>query len=272
MTKLMTAEQAFNMSMNIYPILYSAKTIEDARFKFFDHIFNTIGNGNNTLEDFKANFTINSSNQHLIDSFPSKYITSQPLYTCYTKIKDTVGGFHIPDQHSALLGIYTKEEIQKMPEVKSYIQANDVKNDDILFIPYPNFQKEYSMIWRYDLTKIDESWFKAAKEYYLHAKEFFHSDLVNLYHNAAPIDEKEMQKSIQEYEFFFQKYKKENVTQEEYYQTISKNYNHFYDGDTKKFIQERWNKEKNRILNFIDETLEKIEPLLSPNIKVKKKI
>lgn len=79
----MTAEQAFNVSMNEYPSLYTSYSLERAKMKFYDHIFNIIGNGFGDMEEFKEEHTINKFNKHLIDSFPDKYISNTPLYMAY---------------------------------------------------------------------------------------------------------------------------------------------------------------------------------------------
>ncbi len=263
--KLMTAEQAFNYAMNKHPSLYTEDNIADAKFKYFDHIFNTIGNGYGNFREFSAEHTINDENKNFIESFPEKYITSKPLYYAYTKVKK-IGSFEMGESGSELPGLYTEEELKSKPEVLYKVQSNRSIHKDReqqfgykeSLLPYPNFSREYSMVWRMDMSKLDASWMDAAKEYYVRAKEFFNSEASQFYHGAAPKVESMMDELIASYEKNFIRYKKDGMTEIQFNEAISKAYELNYDGDTKAFIEKRWEVEQKRILKFIDKTLDKL--------------
>lgn len=260
MQRIMTAEQAFNYSMNMHPTLYSSESVELSKFKFFDHMFNTIGNGIRSLEEFIERHIINENNESFTKSYPEKYISSQPLFIVY-KEHQMIGNHKSPKHGTEIIGLYTQAEVNEMPDSYSTIQINKKYKfvDEKDFSPYPNYKKEYSMVWQMDLSKLDKSWTEYAIWYYEKAKEFFHSDNVSDYHGAYPKTEKAISRIIADYDSAFERYKKDNMTEEEFYKAISDAYELEYDGNTQDFIQRRWNKEFSRILSFIDETLLKLK-------------
>lgn len=270
----MTAEQAFNVAMNMYPSLYGGDSLLSAKFKYYDHIFNTIGNGYRDMKEFKDSHTITSKNIHLTQSFPEKYITGEPLFYAYTEVKER-HGYNIGKQSSSLPGLYTKEELNSMSQVKHAMQTNANYFDEIIiFNPYPNFDKDYSFVWE-DISKLDKSWPESALVFYQKCQEYFASDKVSNYHYACPkdIEIEKWKESIEIFEENFAKYKTEGITQSEYNQKISKAYEIEYNGDTKDFIKRRWEKEHARINEFLNETVERLEAMLTPEItpKTKKK-
>jgi len=259
-SKIMTAEQAFNVSMNTYPSLYSAPTLEMAKDKFYDHIFNTIGNGYRDTEEFLHGHTINKSVIELMESFPEKYIGNTPLYTAYTAV-DNSRGLEMPVHDSILEGLYTKEELETMPHVATSIQSNSREFDDDRegiddkFSPYPNFKKTYSMVWNMDMNAIGKSWIEAGIVYYEHMRNFFNSEKYHWYSGAIPKDEVDLEIMVSDYEKMFKHYTKEDMTEAEYFKAISDAYEIEYTGDTEQFIRNRWDKELARIHAFIDETI-----------------
>lgn len=260
--KVMTAQQAFNVAMNEYPTLCSADSLDDAQFKYFDHIFNVLGNGYRDLQEFINNHWTGKHNEHLLESFPSKYISSQPLYRAYTKVRK-IGTIDIPDYDSAIDGIYTEAELKELEGVAISIpNKSQFYDDEPSFpIPYPNFMQDCSMVWRMDMTKLDSSWTEAAIWYYEEVRKFFKSDKASYYHRAVPTNDRAKKDLISDYEKMFLRYKKDGMSQEEFFEAISDNYELEYDGDTEAFILARWNKELERINLFIDETLDMLKTI-----------
>lgn len=263
--KVMTAQHAFNVAINLHPILYSSDTLDDAKFKYFDHIFNVLGNGYRDLNEFIDGHWIGEHNEHLLASFPSKYIGSQPLYTVYTKARK-IGNIAIPEYDSAIDGLYTESELTELDDVATTVQANLKFSSEPPFpVPYPNFIKDYSMVWRMDMSKLDSSWTQAAIWYYEKVREFFNSDKTSYYHGALPTDIKQKSRLISDYEKNFERYNKDGMTQDEFFAAISENYELTYDGNTEEFIIARWNKELERINLFIDETIDMLKNQQSLN-------
>lgn len=75
MRKIMTAKESFNLAMNEYPTLYVSPTLELAKLKHYNQLFNVIGNGYRDLDEFLYGMTINDKNKNKIYTFPEKYIT-----------------------------------------------------------------------------------------------------------------------------------------------------------------------------------------------------
>lgn len=262
--KIMTADQAFNVSMNLYPLLYSAPTIEEAKMKYYDQTFNVIGNGYKDMADFIRKITINKKNDMYIDGFPEKYTSAQTLYFAYTELVNSRRS-SMPKFESVLQGLYTKEELENMPEVKYSMQTND---EDCLdekdeFCPYPGFSKEYTLVWE-DMSKLDQSWIHAAILFYSKCKEYFNSDSSFGYHGAHPKDDndKSWDSLIEDFQTSFERYKTEGMTDEEYHNKITEAYESEFNGDVKQFIKDRWTKDLKEIKIFIDETLERLTSFL----------
>lgn len=245
---IMTFEQAFNVAMNEYPMLYTARTVTLAKLKFSDQIFNVIGNGISSVSDFESNFTITDANKNIIDSYPSSYITNQPLYTVY-RITDT-------GLSQYLENLYTEQQLEQFSNDPAYVwyRANRLMDN---FDPYPNFDSKYSLVYNVDLQQYDSSWTIAAIYFYTKMKEWFNSDSVWKYPAAGHL--KDMQTCIVEYERMFKRYEGDAQTLEERNVKISNAYGIEYTGNIEQFIHTRWNNELNRIITFIDETLIKLQ-------------
>ena len=267
---IMNAEQAFNVSMNEHPSLYASRTLEEAQMKYYDHIFNVIGNGYRDMSEFKEGHRITPSNVQLTENFPEKYITDKPLFWAYTEIDESYG-FKRGKESSSLPGVYTKKELEAMPIVVHTLQSNKrYKGEDYSFNPHPNFNKEYSLVWD-DISKLDKSWTEAALVFYKKSQEYFNSDKVNNYHYACPRENEtdKWQTSIESFEKIFARYKIEGMTQDEHFKKISKEYEVEYTGDTRDFIKRRWEKEHTRINEFLNETIDRLENMLTPPVTPK---
>ena len=259
MTKrIMTADEAFNVSMNQYPSLYTSPNLELSRFKYFDHIFNVLGNGYRDLNEFIQGHTITLENHPLTMGFPRKYIGEHALYSVSTKNID-YGSYSMPDHSSTLDNLYTEDEIKSMPEEFYKLQINkhydfsEIPRD--VHVPYPGFDKQYSMVWKMDMMQLDVSWAIEAINFYEKCYEFFNSKDAHFYHNAVNEDPKKLKRTIAEYEKIFANYKKEGMNEKEYFEAISKAYELEYTGDTLDFINRRWKEERVRIMEFINDSL-----------------
>lgn len=250
---LMTIDQAYTLAMNQHPSLYIASTPELSKIKFYDHVFNCIGNSISTLEDFEEHYTIAPHNENLIHTIPEKYTSGEQLYYAYT---DT----NFPNFNNGINGLFTLAEIEQMPECKRYTPVSKLNiRHHVEFVPHPNFSEEYSFVYRFDLTKIGRSWTTAALEYYRYCKKFFTTPDAQYYSGAVPSDLTARQRSIDSYEKCFARYKQAGMTEAEYHKAISEAYELEYTGDILDFMARRWNIELDRINKFIDATITKLE-------------
>jgi len=252
MKQILNLEQTFNFLINTYPLLYASNSIEISKYKVYDQLFNTIGNGYGDLKTLTNKLSINKKTIDLINDFPIKYINQEDLYSGYTKFRDAE--FELVDFNSMLNELFTEKEKITQNDVVKFIK---VKKHDA--IPYPNFKKEYSMVWKIDMHKLDPSWIEGAIWFYKESKEFFNSEKASQYHYAWPSDVKKQEKLIENYENSFNRLKKDGQTEQEFFDEISKAYEVIYSGNTRDFIKNRWSNDLNQIKAFIDETLEKLE-------------
>lgn len=246
----MTADQSINYFAHKYPELYTGTSFDIIKFKHFNHFFNTTGNGFPDVSSLIEEFTINEKNKNFIDSFPSKYITDQPLFKVFTKLEER-SEFPIPDYNSALPGLYTSEEISL---IKDYALSRQVNKSNSHSNPYPNFKKDYSILWK-GMHGLDKSWYEAAFWFYSECKTYFSSENVYGYHSAAP-HESDLQKwssLISDYERNFKMHG--DASDPDFFSKISQAYQVSFNGDIRQFIKDRWSKELERIQEFLDQSI-----------------
>lgn len=263
--KLLTADEYVVKSIHQYPTLYLKYSYEQSKIAVFDHVFNTIGSGSS---DF-------------LNMIEGKPIAFENIEAWFGDSK-----------------IYSEESSRRSTKSKVILNPSkeDVKNDTFIFeikkdpsyyhIPYPNFQKKYSIIYSDNYQFMDDTWKKAALDFYKYSKEFFADDNKSkFFHYAFSIDS--LQPPIKDentnYKKMLQlhnqsvnlvrdlKERFEGQTNEQ----ISKDYgtefigNNQDDNDIAKFLVLRWKKEKQKIQSFIDGAISMIETDLNKNKKPK---
>lgn len=253
--KIISIEQAYFEAMNTYPTLYCGKNKKESILKFYDHIFNCIGNGYNTKELFFNHFSFENNLHYSV--FDEKYINSEDLFVVFDK------------EQGILDDYFTSKEIDSLN--KNLFEYMPLEQSD--FVPYPNFQKKYSTLFRKEIQPLlNESWLTAMKFFYKECKEFFNSERIHDYHYYFPRaeDNNKWKKIINDYSKSFKKYEDGSKNNEEVYDKISKAYELQYNGDIKQFIINRGNLNKKENLNFIEEAFSEIDFLLkklTPNQK-----
>lgn len=266
----MTADQAFNVAMNEYPIIYSSTCLETSRLKYFDHLFNVIGNGYHDHEDFTKAHYVKNYKAAWRKSFPQKYVSNEKLFYAYSEVKKGKY-FDEPVYGSNIHGLFTEKELETLENVAiSFVFSEDAfleDNEQYIFAPYPNFKEEYSLSCQLDFSLLDTSWKEAAVFYYTAMQHFFESEHVDRYSYAFPKDLKERSFKIKEFEETVKKiYQNEQeknpvISVEEIWKIVSERYHYPYKGDNEAFLEERWQCELNRIKIFIQSMLEKLQSL-----------
>lgn len=258
MTNLMTADQAFNYAMNEHALLYVSATVEQARLKFYDQTFNVLGNGIHDMKDFVKMHKITKKNQKYLDSYPAKYIGNHELYLVFVEKNGRI------DPGSSLPELYTKEEMVQMGNPRYVSNVSERLTDDE-FVPYANFQKQYSLIDKIDFATLDISWTQAAIFFYNHAKAFFQSENVMKYHHAFPEPGQTREEGVAEYTQMFERIGKgKEKSQSDLYKYITQQYGFGveYTGDVEQFLEKRWKYRQAEVNRFIDETLEYLNDIL----------
>lgn len=264
----MTPEQYVNYNINTYPSLYVMPTRKLSELRILDQTFNTIGNGIDNIDGFLKDIDTKRAGTSDYTSVLEKYNGEHDLFYAYTELEThEYGGIEVtfPKHDSSLDGVFTREEVANMPEAKHMTPAyKTADKEDHAFNPYPNFEKKYSIVWDGDINELDDEWIDAAIGFYKDCKDFFLSEDSNRYHYAFPKANKRVEDHIRDQEKFFEKYKESSSSVEEFHAKVSENWETPYDGDTYKFLELRWANEKERILEFIDETIDMLENRFTP--------
>lgn len=255
--KLMTPVKAVNFNINMHPSLYASAGIEIAKLRVYDHIFNVIGNGIRDSDEFVDCLR---DRRKGVQTPPAKYLSGERLHYAYTETEDFGEGdckFSMPKHGSSLDEVFTEAEKADHPEVKYWLGFNVSSK----FIPYPNFQKEYSTVWQIDTALLTMDWIEEIIWFYRKCEDFFDGPDAHEYHRAVTTDPKKLERRIKDQEQFFEKYRKETASESEFWAAITENWQCEYRGDTLDFLQRRWQKEHDKIRAFITETIAMLEGL-----------
>ena len=268
---LLTAQQYIAKSIDQYPSLFMLSTYDDSKFAVLSHLFEAVGNG---VKDFKGFRKLCAGKGDEPDMPPAHYYDGTPLFTGFTEVT-TFGSVTIP-QYSAKT-FYGVPESQKdqYPSVVLWKTPRPSARP----APYPNFKVEYALVYelKNNLSKLDISWIEAAQWFYKECKNYFHGDCRD-YHFAhpKPTDHQNLL-AIQDFLKYVENQKKPGLSTQELHQNISEAYRHPYDGDPDHFLATKWLKERKRIMQYIDATLDLLaaahashpsqKPKKSPKIK-----
>jgi hypothetical protein len=236
-----------------YPTLYGSTSFKTSKLKVLDHIFNVIGNG---YADHNLHEILDVSNLDISKKYIAKYLKCSGVWYGYkeSNIKRiNISGeewvYHSGEPEEFYLT--NADDKVNYPEIADWIFSKYNS-----FCPYPNFQKEYSMV--YDCKtfwNLDKSWFYAALCYYKECKKWFIKHEFE-YSSSFPCKQKSStERRVKDMQQYLSQKKYKNNSE------ISKAYNCEFTGsidnyqDVFNFLVKLWEKEKNRINIFIDETI-----------------
>ena len=253
--KFYTPEQYILKAVGTYPTLYSNNTYDKVRYSVLDQIFNTIGNGIHDIKEFEY--------QDYDFDGARRYISEESLFYGYHADDCIVKYFEGSDEpfirhKSGAEPIYVLDsERGHHPEIGDWVKCTriGIKN------PYPNFDKPYSMVWdkEFIFSAIGKEWIKEAIWFYQESLNYFQD--VNLYksfHHAFPRYDSYHQRNATE--STLADFQRMIAGKYESYEALSEAYGvDGYDGDDYKFLCKRWNQERTRIIEFINETIEMLE-------------
>lgn len=116
---------------------------------------------------------------------------------------------------------------------------------------YPNFKKEYSLVWKIPLEHLPTDWLDAAVWFYTACGVYFEQGAEN-YAYAYPSKERNGDKDMLA---ALNRHRTEGMTDAEFFARVEQEYGVPFDGDIVAFSTERWRQERQRIGEFIAETL-----------------
>lgn len=251
--KLMSPEEYFHSNVYEYPTLYAHKNEKYAKLKVFDQLFNNIGNGiNDELLEHLILPKIKNLKKKAIE-----YIKF-PLYEGYKKYT-LINDRKIPEGDYIVV---TEKDKINHPEIVLWEELTFIDNnfktinyDTVVWRPYPNFQKRYSLVWETpEFNTLSLEWFETAIWFYEQCDIFFKNHS-SYYHSAYPSnDTKSDNRRIRE----LQEWKEKKYSSDK---EFSDAYGVEYTGDMIDFVNRKWLKEKQRCEDMIKETLEMLHAL-----------
>ena len=248
MTTIIKPTDFIIRAVNNYPSLYAAPSYGDSKFKILDHVFNTIGNGL-----YMGSF-IGDPATPQATSDAQKWFQCERAAYGYEKCSTIEYGEYSYSRPSGdpsvVVPLY---EMPDHPQISTWVEFDCGAKES----PYPNFKKEYSMVWDVRDIKFSDlgvEWADAAIWYYTKCKEFFLDDVRSKkYYSAFPsTNERDTKKTVKDYMEVLSKYESADAITAAYeVEFIGDPHS---DDDVSSFIERRWMKEKQRILSFIEET------------------
>jgi len=291
---MITFEQYFAASLNKYPGLYAGPNIEYSMFMVCDIAFNTIGSGvSETIMHIDSNVNI---------EYPFYLVNNTPLYYAYDPLKaniiscgdkenpryrilnSSVPGVQIGlfSFNEALIATGGKEEYVSPVGNVERIHPLHSKRDGG---PYPNFAKRNSIVWngisytpsRYDLntdnfvygvkknvsfSDMPTDWHEAAKTFYFQCRDYFNNEQQCSWytHGYNKFDSKMQIKQVGDMENILKIYG--DLSNRDIQLNISKDYELSFNGDIPDFLQRRWDKERSRILVFLNDTISYLDSIM----------
>ena len=126
---------------------------------------------------------------------------------------------------------------------------------------YPNFKKNYSLVWQMPIKHFPSDWLEAAVWFYETCRTYFENGACG-YMSAYPSPYNRDEDLIANME----KQRTEGMSDVDFFAAVSAKWGAAFDGDVVAFQTARWNTERERIIAFIDETIECIQKELNTRV------
>lgn len=119
-------------------------------------------------------------------------------------------------------------------------------NQKMKLNPYPNYEARYSLLGRGDIIEaLTDEWLVAAEWFYDQSIIYFENGAEG-YHRGYPITDSARASWVKS----LADHRKPEWTDEEYYASVTKNWESPYNGDLDAFLITKWEKEKAKIIAF----------------------
>lgn len=265
-TSNITINEYITLKAIEHPSLYGARSFESAKLAVLDHLLTTIGNGVSFSQLLNESFNSNRIKELLLQD--SSYLfDGSPMYYVYRVFT--------PDSHynrEPILNPKTGKEVftLTMAQIKEFgfddtskYELSESKNKTTIWCPYPGFQKTYSILWgnQERLKELPIDFLEGFIDYYKTTLDFFTSDKQYYYHYAcpAPQDEDKWKSTLIEWQKIFEKNTEGVENLQDKYKKFSDDYGTSYDGDMRKFLENKHQESMKEIIIFINETISLIE-------------
>jgi hypothetical protein len=236
-----TLDQYVIHCIHSYPGIFHDNSYDQSKWKVLNQLLNVIGNG--IINDVDLECELYSVGTDLTMDDIKGFISGETLFYGYIELKN-IRGHDFPKIDSMIDDLVLEKDKENFPDVIHWTKSK--MNE---FTPYPNFKEKYSTVFQCpSFMELDRSFIEGAIEFYEYCLEWFETK-ESQYHGAFPCaTEKETEQSINAMEKMLKRY---NSNEE-----ISEAYGVEYLGDVYDFQVRRWQKEKKRVLGFINTTIE----------------
>lgn len=258
---ILDVDSAITVDVWRYPNLFVGESYNDTRMNWANQTFNVIGNNitdyGRIIELYHFSHKINFRMEHTVPV----YNPDVKVFVVYREF----GEHQYPRSYkfgfpkSKINSFFLESELGQFDLSKVY--AEQISNSGGIFsdpkrAPYPNFQKEYSLVWKLgnDVYKLPISWIELAIEFYQNSRSFFTSDEVERYHLAGITSSADKFKIISGVVSYISSVGLD-VSNPADYPNISKMYGMEFTGDVEDLMLRLWEQQKVRTLGFIEETL-----------------
>ena len=244
--KLYTPEQYILRAVSRYPTLFAGYDYDDTKFRVLDQLLNVNGNGIRNDKELLEHLEYHEFDE--VDA--ARYTTGEPVYYGYYEVI-MIGDTMLPAPGGESISVLESDRDQH-PDVKLWREVTRYKRD-----PYPNFKKDYSIVWRSDFKALGPEWCKAAIWFYTKCRGYFLGDCRG-YHYSFPKYDTYLDRDVTDRTL--KDFQERIAGKYESYEALSEAYGvEGYNGDDYDFLSRRWQREKNRILTYINETIKYLE-------------
>lgn len=227
-----------NRCITKHPTLFASSSLHIAHLKVLDQLLNVIGNGIRDDED-------------LVLDIESLNDVSTPENMAEFASSDFFWGYTTTDFDASSSIVVCEQDKDKYPHIVHWVHSGKSP-----FKPYPNFDKQYSIVWRCPhFFVLGKDWIEWALVFYNECRRWFHTSDIH-YHYAFPTgSEHTTSYRLKSFEKYIEKYNNDH-------DAISEAYNLEYAGDNYDFLCRSWRKERKKIHIFLYETLTMLETKL----------
>ena len=219
-----------------YPSLYADDTFDGAKVRVLDQLFNVNGNGVRDHDELLAHLRVFEFDRERA----LRFCQGEKAYHGYTKTR-RLGDYVFPEGD-----FITVAESEKVNHPEIVMWKESTRFD---WKPYPNFQKEYSIVWRSNFKELGLDWADAVVWFYTRCNEWFdHNE--SKYHYAYPCDKPgKSQKYLENMIVARNRHESDEAFALAYGVDV-------FNGDMDQFLRARWQKEFANIREYIQETID----------------
>ena len=221
------------------PIRYADTTFDAVKLRVLDTLFNVTGNGIRDHQELLQCLTVAEFDRDLA----LRCCNGEPVYFGYTQTLKFVEADFQKEFPQGDPIMVLEDDRPNHPEIVYWM-----KNKRFEWNPYPNFNKQYSIVWRSNFRELGPAWSEAAVWFYTKCDEWFDNHSSKYSYAYPHHDEQQTRKYLDGMI--------KNRTQYDSDQAFAEAYGaESFDGNMDQFFRQKWQRELKRIREYIQETI-----------------